>query len=175
MTFHLIRPEHQSLVVKEQFESPSSWRSCLPHATEVQVSGGRGLAVETCGSVQGVVELIGELVVFPPVGFAQHLSHSAHGAPAERSRSSSGDLSPAPLLTGHACCPHVLVEDFPLQSGPGRVAALLQVAQVGVLLLLLLPFLLFPAQAIGAQVLPRRCLDVAHQLRISPVCDTEIR
>lgn len=32
-------------------------------------------------SFQGVVELVGELFVLPAVGFAQHLSHPAHGAP----------------------------------------------------------------------------------------------
>lgn len=33
------------------------------------------------GSVESVVELIGELLMFSPVKFAHHLSHSLHGGP----------------------------------------------------------------------------------------------
>lgn len=38
-------------------------------------------------SVEGVVELVGELVVFPPVNFTHHVCDSSHGRPAEETRS----------------------------------------------------------------------------------------
>lgn len=77
--------------------------------------------------------------MFPPVRFTHGLSYSAHGA---------------------------LVEDFSLQSGAGRVGALLQITEVGVFLLLPFPFFTRSART---QVFSCCRLDVLHQLCIPPV------
>lgn len=98
------------------------------------------LQVKVCRSVQSVVELVGELLVFPAISFIHHLSHSAHAA---------------------------LVEDFFLQPGTRRVGALLQVTEVGVLLFLAFSFLSWCP--VRAQVLSGGSLDLSHQLWIEPV------
>lgn len=41
-------------------------------------------------SVESVVELVGELVVFSTVSFTHHLSYSAHGAPGRKDRTERG-------------------------------------------------------------------------------------
>lgn len=60
---------------------------------------------------------------------------------------------------------NVLVEDHFLQSGARRVATLLQITQVGVLLL---SFAFF-GHSIRAQVFACCRLNVPHQLCITPV------
>lgn len=90
-------------------------------------------------SLEGIVKLVGELFMFSLVSFSHNFSYSAHAA---------------------------LVEDFFLQPRAGRVCTLLQVAEVGVLLLLSFPFF---THSVGTQVFPCCCLDVSHQLCIAPV------
>lgn len=41
-------------------------------------------------SVESVVELVGELVVFSPVSLTHHLSYSAHGGPGGKDRAERG-------------------------------------------------------------------------------------
>lgn len=68
---------------------------------------------------------------------------------------------------------YILVEDLLLQPGARRVSVLLQVTQVGELLLRLLLFLALLRHSPRAQVFSRRRLNVTHQLSVAPVCRGE--
>lgn len=95
--------------------------------------------------IEGIVELVGELLMLSSVHFIHHLRDASHGT---------------------------LVKHFLLQSGTRRVGTLLQVRQVGVFLpfaLALRPLLALAEGLRGAQVLPCGRLNLPHQLWVSPV------
>lgn len=47
-----------------------------------------------CRLFESIVELVGELVVFPAVSFTHHLSNSPHGAPGWNYRGGREDMKP---------------------------------------------------------------------------------